>query len=752
VPRPLLRSVLASCLTVVGLVAVPGARAATVPLVADPTTYVHPLIGSGGDGFTVPGAATPFGMTMVSPDTINPLAYSGYKYEDAVIRGFSLLHVNGAGVPMAGELPFLPVTLPLLDHTTPQLFGVPFTHLTERAEAGAYGITLGNGVHVELAATPRGALQSYTPPPGVGVTVLADVGRNNEGLHDSAVQVIAPNRLEGTVIVPARGGTYQAHFSARFSVPFASSTTFVGGATSSAAKAHGNGAGALLGFPAGRAVTMAVGVSFVDVAGARRNLAHDLPSYDVTKAQAAARSSWRRELSRVRVGGGTSAELGTFYTSLYRALISPNTDSDVDGRYRGADGKLHRSSRPHYENFSLWDTIRGENALLATLVPDRYRDMVASLSTFAREAGALPRWSLHSTHPDYMNGDPAIPTVAEAVCRGIADAPELLYQQARRLSFQQRSAMARGKGYDPGSAANTLENANADFALALMARKLGHRKDAAFLTARSQAWRRIYHQGFLKPRGADGSWPAKYDPAGEEGYREGTGWQYLWLAPHDQGGLQRAYDKDGYGYADRLDRFFSVPVSTVVPGLPVVPQVHSAETVFGTVYHGEHYVPGNEHDLQAPYSYNWSDRPSTGQAVISAQRSLFFDNPYGLPGNDDLGSMAAWWVWAAIGFYPSVPGAPLMVVGTPLFPRVEIALGGRKPFVVDAPGASAQTPYIAGASLSGKRLSKTWFPASALRPGGALTVEMSGSATTWGSSPAAHPPSVSVDGLAPFGC
>ena len=552
--------------------------------------------------------------------------------------------------------------------------------------------------------------------------------------------------------MPARGGTYQAHFSARFSEPFASTSTYVGAATSSAKSAKGKGVGAMLSFPAGEAVTMAVGVSYVDVAGARKNLAKEIPAYDVQRAQSAARSAWRRELSRVRVGGGTAGELATFYTSLYRAFISPSVDSDVDGRYRGADNKVHSSRRPHYENFSLWDTIRGENALLATLVPGRYRDMMASLSGFATEGGALPRWSLHNTHPDYMNGDPAIPTLAEAVCRGIADDPQKLYAQARKLSFELRSPMARGKGYDPGSAANTLENANADFALALMARKLGHKKDADFLTARSQAWRRIYHQGFLKPRGADGSWPKNYDPAGEEGYREGTGWQYLWLAPHDQGGLQRTYDKDGHGFASRLDHLFSVPASTVVPGLPVVPLIHSTETAFGTVYRGEHYVPGNEHDLHVPYSYAWTDRPSTGQAVISTVRSVFFDAPHGMPGNDDLGSMAAWYVWAALGFYPSVPGAPVMVMGTPLFPRVEIDLGGRKPFVIDAPGASAQVPYIASASLSGKALGKSWFPASALRPGGSLRVGMSSSATGWASAPAARPPSVSIDGLAPFGC
>jgi predicted alpha-1,2-mannosidase len=499
-------------------------------------------------------------------------------------------------------------------------------------------------------------------------------------------------------------------------------------------------------------VTVAVGVSLVDVDGARRNLASEIRGFDVVAAQASARSAWRRELSRIRVGGGSKADLRTFYTSLYRAFLNPDVDSDVDGRYAGADGRIHRSTRPHYENFSLWDTVRGENALLATLVPERYRDMVASLSAYAAQSGQLPKWSLHSAHPDYMNGDPAIGTLAEAVCRGIADDPETLYRQARSLAFDKRPAADTARGYRADDAATTLENANADFALALMAQRLGHTADIAVLTARAQAWRKLYHDGFLQPRKADGSWPSNYDPQSGTGYREGTGWQYLWLAPHDMGGLQTTYDRDGAGFASRLDHLFAVPASTAVPGLPAVPQVQSAETAFGTSYYGDQYVPGNEHDLEAPYAYAWTDRPSTGQAVIATERSLFNDTPYGLPGNDDLGSLAAWYVWSALGIYPPAQGAPMFVIGSPLFPRAELQLGGRAPFVVDAPSASAQSPYIAGASLSGKPLAKTWLTAAALRPGGSLHLDMSGTPQGWGSATAARPPSVSTSGLTAFGC
>jgi predicted alpha-1,2-mannosidase len=639
------------------------------------------------------------------------------------------------------------------DPSDPSRFAVPFTHATEHASAGRYDIVLSNGVAVSLAATPHGGLQSYTPAPGTAVTVLADVGRNAAGVNDSAVSIPAPDRLEGSSLVHWRGGDYTAYFSARFSEPAEATKTFVGSAVSvTDTTAAGHGAGALLTFPSGRPVTVAVGVSLVDLQGARSNLAAEIPAYDVSAAQIAARAAWRRELSRVRIGGGAETDRRTFYTSLYRAFLNPDVDSDVDGRYRGADGRVHSSSRPHYENFSLWDTIRGENALLATLVPDRYRDMVASLSAYATESGRLPKWAFHSAHPDYMNGDPAIATVAEAVCRGIADDPETLYQQARALAFDHRPGADLALGYTGGDAATTLENADADFALALMAQRLGHSADAAALTTRSQAWRNLYHDGFLQPRATDGSWPAGYDPMSGDGYREGTGWQYLWLAPHDMGGLQKAYDSDGFGYASRLDHLFSVPASTAVPGTPVVPQVQSTETAFGTSYYGDQYVPGNEHDLQAPYAYAWSDRPATGQAVIASERSLFNDTPYGLPGNDDLGSMAAWYVWTALGLYPPAAGAPMLIIGSPLFPRAEIDLGGTAPFVIDAPAASGQSPYITAATLDAQPLDRIWLSGAAIRPGGALHLEMSNAAGSWGSAVAAHPPSVSTSGLTGFGC
>lgn len=732
-----------------------GARAAEGPApVDDPVAYVDPRIGTAGAGFTVPGAATPFGLTQVSPDTTGPFAYTGYAYTDARIRGFSMLHISGAGVPIGADLPFMPVVGPVTG-TDPSQYAVGFSPGTEEVSAGRYAVTLASGVRVELAATPHGGLQRYAAPAGAAFSVIADVGRNAAGLNTSTVEAVGSDGLAGSSLVRWRGGDYRAHFTARFSRPFDSARTFVGSAVSPSRSASGTGAGAVLSFPAGEPVTMAVGVSLVDLDGARRNLSAELTGTDVATAQAAARAAWRRELSRVRVFGGSTAQRRTFYTALYHTMLHPDVDSDVDGRYLGADGAVHAvpPGRRHYGDFSLWDTIRGQNALLATLFPDRYADMVWSLSAFADQTpdGRLPRWSLHSARPDYMNGDPAVPTIAEAICR---DLPGLdvqhLYAQMRRLT-DLRPADDLRRGWRANDAAGTLEDANADAALALVADRLGKPDDAALLAQRSLAWRNLFRDGFLQPRAADGSFDPAYDPRRDTGYREGTGYQYRWLVPHDEGGLTAALGgRDAATKA--LDALFSVPASTAVPGTPLVPQAQSSLTVFGTVYYGDQYVPGNEHDLEAPYVYAWTGRPSTSQAVISSLRSLFYDNPFGLPGNDDLGSLSAWYVWAALGLYPVVPGAPLLVVGTPMFPRVQIDVGGRRPFVVDAPGAAPQTPYIAAARLDGRPFDRTWLPAAALRPGGRLQLAMTGAPTSWASAPQAAPPSFSTGDRTAFGC
>src|SRR4051794_14621694 len=283
-------------------------RAAAVSLVA----LVNPLAGTAGNGATFPGATVPFGMVQSSPDTDGP----AYRYESSMIRDFSLVHVSGAGVPLGGDVPIMP--------------GPPgpagFSHANEHAEPGYYRVALDSGVTVELTAALRMSMQRYTFAPGVPRAVT--VGE----------------RVRRTGRAELSGSDHRVRFVARFSSPIAS---FARGRASFSASV----------------VTARIGISFVDSAGARRNIVGG--SFDSVRARA--RAAWERELGRVQVMGGDRA---TFYTALYHALVQPNVFSDADGHSRGLDHRVHRARRRvQYTNLALWDSEKSTNQLLALLEP-----------------------------------------------------------------------------------------------------------------------------------------------------------------------------------------------------------------------------------------------------------------------------------------------------------------------------------------------------------------------------------------------
>src|SRR4051794_33937099 len=360
---------------------------------ADLAGYVNPLAGTAGQGATFPGASVPFGMVQPSPDTNG----SAYHYESGSIRDFSLVHVSGAGVPLGGDVPFMP--------------GPPgpagFSHANERAEPGYYRVALDSGVTVELTAALRMGMQRFTFAPGVPRAVT--VG----------------GRVRRTGRAELSGSDHRVRFVARFSSPIAS---FARGRASFSAPV----------------VTARIGISSVDSAGARRNMVGG--SFDSVRARA--RAAWERELGRVQVTGGDRA---TFYTALYHTLIQPSVFSDADGRYRGLDHRVHRArGRVQYTNLALWDSEKSTNQLLALLEPRRYRDVLLSLLADYRERGKLPRWVDKDTDPAYMEGDPALPAIADGVCRGLVPRAAARSLYAAGLKLRQR----RGP---PPRASTTLE-------------------------------------------------------------------------------------------------------------------------------------------------------------------------------------------------------------------------------------------------------------------------------------------------------
>ena len=739
--------------------------AAGLPAVAAPPSseplpdraqYVDPMVGTLAPGFTVPGAATPFGMTQVSPDTGGEVAYSGYSWNDPEINGFSNVHLSGPGVRKAGDIPLMPTVGPV---TTSDWHGYASTydHATEKAEPGYYGVRLGTyGVGAELTATTHTGLQRYSFPPVPQANVLLDVSRSVEGVHAGSFEVVDNDTVRGW----ARG-RYPVYFEADFSRPFTSYGTWSGSTlTPGSRAAQGNGVGGWVSFDAlaQQQVTVKVGISFVDDEGARRNLDAEVAGFDFDGARAAARASWNRELAKVAVTGGTLVDQRTFYTALYHALLHPNVFSDVDGRYVGFDQQVHvADGRRQYANFSSWDTYKAQNQLLASLWPERYRGMLLSLLADAQQGGHLPRWGEENLDAAHMSGDPVIPMVADGYCRGaISDAEaEALYPELQKLVARRESAW-QTRGYLPQQASDrgagtTLEYGVADFALALVANRLGLTDDAARYADQALAYRKLLdpETKWIRPRNDDGSWLTPFDPAADEtGFQEGNSWQYSWLAPQDARGL---FDRMGGDAAavDRLDTHFSQLAGSVVP--VAVGEAQSRATLFGLAYRTNQYAPGNEHDLQTPWMYAFAGQPWKTQSVQRQIQGVFRPTIEGLPGNDDLGSLSAWYVWSALGLGPVTPGAPFYVIGSPVFEHAVLDLPGRDDVTIDAPGASLTAKYVQSATLGGERLDRAWVTHQQLRKGGTLRLEMGSSPnTSWGL--AAVPPSLSDSALSAFAC
>ncbi|MGH2795339.1 MAG: GH92 family glycosyl hydrolase, partial [Actinomycetota bacterium] len=384
--------------------------------------------------------------------------------------------------------------------------------------------------------------------------------------------------------------------------------------------------------------------------------------------------------------------------------------------------------------------------------------MMRSWRAIVIQGGRLPRWSLMNLHADFMNGEPALQSLADAYCRGLVPDEVLpeLYADAARLALEdRRDPSYLTYGYVPSDiegsgASSTLEHAIGDFALALMADRLGETADRDQLLEQAANWRNVFdpETRFVRPRDSAGVWKPNYHPELPDGFREGTGWQYTWLVPQDVAGLIEAMDADTA--QQRLDTFFLTPVADLVPYL--TPEVQQKLSLYGIAYYGNQYAPSNEHDLQAPYLYDWTAQPWKTQSLARAYQTLYRATPDGLPGNDDLGTMSAWFVWSALGFYPTIAGAPVYTIGSPLFPRATIRLPGGT-FTVEAPETSLVNKHIGSATLNGSPLDATWFTHDAITPGGSIGFAMSSTPNRgWAAGPGAVPPSMSTNPLADFAC
>ncbi len=767
----------------------------------DLAARVNTFIGSQDDGNTFPGASAPFGMIQVSPIGTH---YSGWRYDDPKIRGFGHFFLSGAGCwEQGGQVSVLPVTGKIgpgaafdtnkTESFDQKTYASAYSHDGEVGQAGYYKVRLTDygGIDAETTALTRAAAERYTFYGGKQGHILVNLGQANERhrVMRSALRIVGDRSVEGEVeTLSFCGGTrYTTWFRLRFDRPFKGHGTWnnAGGKPDSRESSAGEAAnGAWLTFDLGKskAVTIVSAVSHVDAAGARNNLQSEgmlgkrLLRFDEMKQRA--QDVWRKELATVRIDGGNADDRAVFYTALYHALLQPLTGNDADGRYRGWDDRIHRADGwTYYEFFSLWDTYRTQNQLLAMLRPHRARDIAASVLKIDEQAGWLPRWGYANYETNIMTGDPATPFLADLWRFGALEGREreayaALKQNADGLppaasrmagrsgnesylkqGFVQYDKTFKPKGMDVdphhgGSA--TFEYALADCALSQVAQGLGETADAARYRERGRNWHKLWdasvrdkqrgYAGFPRPRTLDGKWYAPtegaYSPASDHGFHEGTAWQYQWLVQQDVPGLVQAMGGKAKAIA-RLDTFFAYGDLLANPSTAA-----RKDWVVGpySYYNQYRYNPNNEPDLHAPWMYTLIGEPWKTSTVLRAAQGLFANAPNGVTGNDDLGTMSAWYLFSAIGLYPAVPGTGQLLLHTPRFAAIELDLGEGKTLRIQAPGAGDGMRYVTGVRIGGESSDRVWVDWRQIRDGGTVAFDLGATAgAAWGTRPADLP-------------
>ena len=680
---------------------------------------VNPFIGTDFHGHTFPGAAYPFGMIQLSPDTRehNWDGCSGYHYSDTTINGFSHTHLSGTGCADLCDIRVMPVTN-FEGPMTEENYRSPFSHARESASAGYYRVHLDRwDVEAELTVGRRVGMHRYTFPKGVIPQLVLDLVPRDKVL-DSKITRASDYAIQGYRRSSWWADDQIVYFYMEFSRPI--SEMIVEEGTDSPERR------ALLSFAdaSGRArsheLLVRVGISSVSETNARANLESEnslmkkgIFSFDLLREST--RREWEKFLSKIDVEGDAEA-MKIFYTALYHTAIAPSLYSDINGEYRGMDRKVHKADGfDRYHIFSLWDTYRTLHPLFNIIERERTVDFIKSMISIYNEQGKLPRWELSANETDCMIGYSAAPMIADAVSKGIRDfdikkALEALVATANYPEYgidiyRDNGLVLGDKEHEDVS--RTLEYAVDDWCIARVAHAAGDPiTEATFLT-RSQYWRNVYDPstGFMRPR-VNGMWLDPFDPTEVNAhYTEANAWQYSFHVQHDISGLVEVSGGDG-SMEQWLDELFTTSSQST-----------GREQADMTGMIGQ-YVQGNEPSHHIAYLYDYIGVPwKTQRMVRRIMDELFSSQPDGLCGNEDCGQMSAWYVMSSLGFYPVTPGSDQYALGSPVFRNAVIHLENGKDFTVRAPRASSTNRYINHMMRDGKPYSKAYIRFSDIEGG-----------------------------------
>lgn len=699
---------------------------------SDYVSLVNPLIGTDYKGNVYPGAQVPFGMVQLSPDNGVPGWdwIAGYFYPDSTIAGFSHTHLSGTGAGDLYDISFLPVTFPLREAEAPLGVHSLFRHESEECEAGYYKVHLESyGIDVELTATERCGIQRYTYPTE-DATVLLNLGKATNWDATTATHVVQTDSftIEGYRHSNGWARGQEVYFRTRFSRPIVSmqcdSITLVQGTEMKRT------AGTVqLNFAKekNRRLVAITAISGTGNKGAAKNLAAEAPHDDFDRYRAKTRDYWNSRLSQIEIKGGSYDERICFYTALYRTMLAPTLYCDVDGMYRGADGKNHKADGwKNYSTFSLWDTFRAAHPLYTYIASERVPDMINSFIAFYEEHGRLPVWNMWGSETDMMIGYHSVPVIADAYLKGTGgfDAEKALKACIATADCDSYRGIGlyKEKGYVPydvrdpynndnWALSRTLEYAYDDHCIARMAEAMGNDSIAEVFYSRARNWRNVYNPGttFMQPRNSNGGFQPGFNPDEyTQHICESNAWHYMWSVQHEIDSLISLIGKERF--ALKLDSMFTY-----------TPAQNAELPIFSTGMIGQ-YAHGNEPSHHVIYLFNRiGEQQKTQHYARKVMRELYRNTPDGLCGNEDCGQMSAWYVFSAMGFYPVDPVGGVYELGAPLFEEVKLHLANGNTFTVQCNlEHSENESRILKAFLNGNELEGTTITHRDIMNGGVL--------------------------------
>ena len=668
--------------------------------------YVDTKIGSKGTGlacgYNFVGPTYPFGMVQFTPSFFSPN------------RGFVITQLNGAGCSNMGNFPILPIS-GKLNVSPDDMNGYEKYEKIRNSTAGHLSLSMKDSIDVDLTVSKRSGVAKFDFSESALGTLVVGSGINSSEstkIKDAYIKITSPNSVEGYTQGGDFCGTeinYKIFFAAEFSHDAIECGTWKDKKIFQKKLMKGENSGAYFTFNTSidKDIIYQIAISFVSIENAKENLRSEKQFADFDFCKKETQKIWDKNLSKIIIKSNSKDKLTQFYTHLYHSMIHPNIVSDINGEYMGADYNIKRveKGRDHYSSFSVWDTYRTQGQLVAILFPKESSDMMESLVNFAKEAGGYGRWILANIETGIMQGDPTPILISNSYAFGGDDFDvESAYKYMKKGALQLRLKSQKQEirpylneyiNYGHTFASMSLEYCSSDFAIAQFAKNaMSNNVDYLFFKKRSQNWKNLYNPKtkWLNSRYPNGVWKDK-----THDWREGTFKNYFWMVPHN---LSTLIDTiGGNDFAEkRLDSLF---------------------TRLDADYHQDWFAAGNEPDFQVPWIYNWIKKEQKTNDVINRIiDEMYSSEEDGLPGNDDLGTMGAWYVFASLGLYPLIPGIGGFSTNIPQFVESKITLGNGN--ILNISKNVANGKFLNKMELNKVPLESSWVSWSKIKLGGEM--------------------------------